>query len=283
MPQTTSNSIPILENPAATLTGQGLTSRQPVRVNLYRADKGSGIYFILSPGGFENADTEERLMVKAHADSVISTTRNTALGEGKVRVCFVEHILCALALAGIEDMYIEVLGPELPMGNGSCDLWIELLKESNLLNPIPEPSIELNQPIILKDGQRSLMALPSDRFSVTYLLDMKHPKIGKMWGSWSHGEDMNLVAEARTFGPLIEHQMLGFDKDVVSYTNDDFTMPLKSPDEPVRHKLLDVIGDLMLCGVNPLAIKADFISIRGGHAIDVEMAKRLKEELENSH
>ena len=262
----------------ASLEGMGLTSRQAVKVNLYKRQPGEGLAFILVPNGMEaeaESGNSDRLVVTAHVDSVISTTRNTALGEGKIRVCFVEHILCALALCNVDDLYIEVLGPELPMGNGSCDLWFDLLAESGLSKPLPEPDLELDAPIILRHKDRILMALPSDKFSVTYLLEMDHPKIGRIWRTWKHGDDLEAVTTARTFGSLMEHQLLGFDKDVVSFTKDDFTMPLQTPDEPVRHKLLDMIGDLMLCGVNPLRIKADFISIKGGHAIDVEMAGKL--------
>lgn len=69
--------------------------------------------------------------------------------------------------------------------------------------------------------------------------------------------------------------MLGLENDVVSLTADGFTQPLRFEDEPVRHKLLDLVGDLALSGVNPLKFKAKFISIKGGHELDVEMAKRL--------
>ena len=69
--------------------------------------------------------------------------------------------------------------------------------------------------------------------------------------------------------------MLGLVNDVVSSNEDDFTMPLRSPDEPVRHKLLDLIGDLALVGVNPLRLKARIISTKGGHELDVDMAKKL--------
>jgi UDP-3-O-[3-hydroxymyristoyl] N-acetylglucosamine deacetylase len=70
--------------------------------------------------------------------------------------------------------------------------------------------------------------------------------------------------------------MLGLDKDVVSMTEDGFTMDLRFQDEPVRHKLLDLVGDLMLMGTNPLKLKARFISIKGGHEMDVDMARRLQ-------
>ena len=110
------------------------------------------------------------------------------------------------------------------------------------------------------------------------MMELNHPKVGRTWKSWSAGEDIRLISDARTFGSLPEHVLLGFEKDVVSYTKDDFTMPLRSPDEPVRHKLLDLIGDLILSGINPLLVKASFVSIKGGHTIDVEMARKLSDK-----
>ncbi len=119
------------------------------------------------------------------------------------------------------------------------------------------------------------MALPDTKFSVHYMMDWNHPCIGKRWQSWDASQDTSEIAIARTFSTLKEHQLLGLEKDVISLTEDGFTMPLHFEDEPVRHKLLDLVGDLALCGVNPLKIKAKFVSIKGGHEIDVEMAKRL--------
>ena len=272
MSPTTSIKAPELKNPVASFTGQGLTSRQSVTVNLYKAEKGKGINFLL-PGYKDGDDTA---VVKAVAENVVSTTRNTALGIGKQRVCFVEHILCAFALCQIEDMYIEVQGYELPMGNGSADFWITLLEENGLASKTPpKPTHTISQPVAVTRGTSSVIAYPANIFQATYLMDLNHPQIGRVWKSWSADQDIRTISDARTFGSLLEHVALGFEKNVVSYTKDGFTMPLNSPDEPVRHKMLDLIGDLILTGVNPLHLGASVVSIKGGHAIDVEMANEL--------
>lgn len=102
--------------------------------------------------------------------------------------------------------------------------------------------------------------------------------IGKTWQSWSAKSDVRDISDARTFGSEKEHSVLGI-TDVVSITESGFSKELRWKDEPVRHKLLDLLGDLVLAGVNPLRWKARFISIKGGHEMDVEMARKLSAAL----
>jgi len=275
-----------LGKPLATYNGRGLTSRREVTVNLYKGEPGQGIIFIvpdIERFGIPGEPLKEggREFLPATLESVISTTRNTALGKGRNRLCFVEHILCAAALCNVEDIYIEVLGFEMPLENGSCDFWIELFESCGLRRDPPEATIELKEPITITSGRRTVMAIPDDKFSVSYMMDFNHPRVGRIWRTWSPPEDINELARARTFGSLAEHILLGFEEFVVSYTKDDFTMELRFADEPVRHKMLDLIGDLILTGINPLKIKAKFISILGGHQLDVELARRLKKALES--
>ncbi|MDZ4834458.1 MAG: UDP-3-O-acyl-N-acetylglucosamine deacetylase [Candidatus Melainabacteria bacterium] len=268
----------VLGKPLKSYQGRGITSRQDIGVSLFEAEPGTGIVFVIKNS--EGAEGE-KVFLPAHADYVVNTLRNVVIGQGKSRLCLVEHILCAVALGGIDDLYIEVAGPEVPLGNGSGDLWMELFESAGLKQSPPQATIELKEPIILNRKDRSLMAIPDETFSVSYLMDWKHPKIGKVWRSWTPAEGIGEILDARTFGNLAEHKMLGLENDVVSMTEDDFTMELRFPDEPVRHKLLDLVGDLMLCGVNPLKIKARFISIKGGHEMDVEMAKLLAQALKS--
>lgn len=259
----------------ATYKGRGTTSGKYVSVKLYQGEPGRWIVFILP-----DADNPgEKLFLPATADNVVNTLRNVVIGKGKTRLCIVEHLLCAASLCAVEDAFIEIDGPEVPLGNGSGDLWFEFFRSAGFTQRLPQATIDLKEPIVVNRKDRLLMAVPDQSFSATYLMDWPHPKIGRTWRSWTPDMGAEEIINARTFGPLMEHKMLGLDKEMVSLTEDDFTMPLRFPDEPVRHKLLDLIGDLMLCGINPLKIKARFISIKGGHEIDVEMAGKLKEAL----
>lgn len=256
--------------PLASFSGRGLTSKQPIQVEIFSAAKGSGIFFhVLS------TKTNSFVDFPATAEYVVNTLRNVVLGRDGTRLCIVEHFLAATTLWGIEDLIVKVSGLEMPLGDGSASLWTSLFEQAGMERNTPQATIELKEPIIITKGDRTLMALPDSKFSIHYMIDWNHPKIGKRWQSWDASQKIEDIAIARTFGMLKDHQMLGLENDVISLTADGFTMPLHWEDEPVRHKLLDLIGDLALCGVNPLKIKAKFISIKGGHEIDVEMAKRL--------
>jgi len=260
-----------------TFKGKGLTSRQDITVTIRQTEPGSGVTFLLSEFGNYCQDHEKswnRIRVAATASNVVSTVRNTALGKDRHRVCYIEHLMCAIALCGIDDLEIQVDGAELPMGNGSSDFWVKLLQDAGMQKTVSN-KIDLKETVFASSGDKIVMAIPDQKFSASYLLDMNHPLVGRVWGSWDCGENICDIANARTFGPLQEHKMLGFDKDVVSFTKDGFSEELRFKDEPVRHKILDLIGDMFLCGVNPLRINARFISIKGGHSLDVAMAEKL--------
>lgn len=254
---------------AASFTGLGVTSRRDVTVSIEPKADGHGIVFALS-----GADGSE-IRIPARADYVVNTLRNVVLGSSGARLCIVEHFLAAASLWGADDLLVRVDGMEMPLGDGSARLWIDLFQKAGIPRRTIEPAIELKEPVICRKGDRILMALPDHSFSVSYHMDWDHPAIGKRWQSWDAGSAVDDVALARTFGWLKEHQMLGLTDDVVSLTESGFSQELRFPDEPVRHKLLDLIGDLRLIGVNPMYLKARFVSIKAGHELDVEMARKL--------
>lgn len=253
-------------------TGRGITSRQDVSVKLVKKDAGFGIRFSIPKKGEEKCTVE----IPALASSVVNTLRNVTLGIESDRLILVEHILCAVGLYGIDDLLIEVQGPEIPLGDGSANFWMDLLDSSGWQRKKVKEDLELKETLVVKKGDRLLMAVPDDGFSMNYMMDWDHPMIGKVWKSWSPQLDPREIADARTFGSEMEHKMLGVSDDVVSITKTGFSKELRWADEPVRHKLLDLFGDLVLAGVNPMRWKARFISIKGGHEMDVDMAKLLQ-------
>lgn len=268
----------------AQFVGRGITSKKDITVKVFESKPGSGVIFALQAGGgaaLSESETTNGSVIElpASVESVVNTLRNVTIGRGKMRVCIVEHFLCAVALSGLNDLYVEIDGPELPLGNGSSDFWMELFASAGIARPVPQSTLELSAPITITGKDRVLMAVPDESFSVTYLMDYNHPKIGRTWRTWTPSDSVADIATARTFSTMAEHKLLGLVGEVVSMTDDGFDMPLRFDDEPVRHKLLDLIGDLMLTGINPLSIKARFISVKGGHEMDVEMARRLKEQL----
>jgi UDP-3-O-[3-hydroxymyristoyl] N-acetylglucosamine deacetylase len=163
----------------------------------------------------------------------------------------------------------------MPLGDGSANFWIELLRKAIPPNTQHLQGVEVREPITLTKNDRTLLMVPDVSFSVTYLMDLNHPQIGKRWQTWNLSMPVTEISDARTFGSLKEHEMLGLVDDVVSFTPDGFTQKLRFEDEPVRHKLLDLIGDLALVGINPLRLNARFISIKAGHEMDVQLATKL--------
>lgn len=254
---------------SAVYTGRGITSRQNIRVEVIPKPAGHGIIFELG-----TADGD-KVNIPAKAEYVVNTLRNVVLGAGTTRLCIVEHFMCAASLWGLDDLLVKVDGPEMPLGDGSAKFWNEMFAGAGWQPKPVAATRTLPETLICKKGDRVLMAIPDDSFSVTYLMDWNHPEIGRCWQTWTPAAAATEIADARTFGSMQEHQLLGIADEVVSMTADGFSQPLRWPDEPVRHKLLDLVGDLALAGVNPLSWKARFISIKGGHEMDVEMAKKL--------
>lgn len=254
--------------------GRGATSKKDIAVVIESGEPASGINFSV-------LDAREQangayVTFPARAASVVNTMRNVTLGKDGVRLCIVEHILCAVAIWGLEDVLITVDGPELPLGDGSANFFIELFRSAGVERRVPVADIELTETVTVGSGDRMILAVPDSKFSLTYLMDWDHPKIGRKWQTFDASKEPEEIATARTFASLKEHQMLGLADNSVSLTEDGFTKPLHFDDEPVRHKLLDLLGDLTLIGVNPMRVKAKFISIKGGHEMDVQLARKLE-------
>ncbi|HEY9793384.1 MAG TPA: UDP-3-O-acyl-N-acetylglucosamine deacetylase [Candidatus Obscuribacterales bacterium] len=295
------------------LTARGITSRREITTTVSRREHGHGIVFEL-PTADSDATVRIPTHVDYVVNTLRNVTLGTKPGvvpagfsplcadvaaggsplcadvpaggsplpqagslrsSTNVRLCIVEHFLSAAALWGLNDLLVHIDGPEFPLGDGGSKMWLDLFQEAGWERQLQQSTRELHSPITLQKGDRTLMAIPAETFSATYLMDWNHPAIGKCWYSWSKDQPVENVLDARTFGSLQEHQLLGIADEVVSLTADGFSQPLRFPDEPVRHKVLDLIGDLMLAGVNPQTWKARFISIKGGHEMDVELAREL--------
>jgi UDP-3-O-[3-hydroxymyristoyl] N-acetylglucosamine deacetylase len=259
-----------------TFTGKGITSRRQISVELKPGATGQGVVFKVA----DPKKDGQLVDLPARADHVVNTLRNVTLGKETARLSIVEHLLAAATLWGLEDLTVTVDGPELPLGDGSANFWIELFSQSAVARQVEfSERITLPEPVCVLKGDRSLIAVPDSQFSVTYVMDWQHPMIGKRWQTWNAALPVADVADARTFGSLKEHEMLGLTDDVVSFTDDGFTQQLRFEDEPVRHKLLDLIGDLTLIGFNPLRLNARIISIKAGHEMDVQLVRQLTQVL----
>ena len=244
----------------------GILSKQDIELEFTEADQEDGIFFEL-PGGIKLA---------AHHQNLYAANRNTVLGNDQAQVCFVEHLLAAINLLSLHRINIKVSGAEIPLEDGSAKIWLQILKNWPLKKTI-KPSYSLQKVLSVQDGSKALLAYPAETFKMTYLF--RSPVDGSQsWTSWQLTDGLECLAFARTFAAENEHKLLGLQGKMLSYNQNGFDLPLHSPQEPALHKLLDLFGDLSLSGLNPLTIKAHFISILGGHHLNLQMSKQLSKQ-----
>ncbi len=222
-------------------------------------------------------------VVEANVDNVVSTEHCTVIGNDKIKVMLIEHFMAACAICHIEAIDVYLTHFEMPILGGGSAEWVEIFKQAG--NTSCE-SYVLSEPVTYINGKTHLIVLPSDEFKVTYSVNFNHPELNHRWVSLDK-DKMNEIIEARTFGYLKELEMLqaaGYARGVsmentVGMTETGYTTELKSDFEPVKHKILDLIGDFYLTGFNPLDLKAEVIVKEAGHAVHVKVAKILKDKI----
>jgi UDP-3-O-[3-hydroxymyristoyl] N-acetylglucosamine deacetylase len=264
----------------ASLDGVGLHSGAQVRVTLAPAPADSGIVFV-----------REGVEVPALAEFVIDTTMNTCLGRSGLRIGTVEHLLAALAGCGIDNARIEVEGPEIPIVDGSSDPFVTLARRAGTHElRAARRFLLMRKSVTVTDGEKMARLSPArGRFSVQYTIDFKHPLISDQTYEVEMNEKsfQKEISRARTFG---------FKRDVErlhqaglarggSLANavvvDDFNIlnpeGLRFPDEFVRHKILDAVGDLSLLG---MPVIGHFTAIKSGHALNHQLVRKVLAEAE---
>ncbi len=234
---------------------------------------------------FTDADRPDIPPLPARYDRVLDTRLATTLGDGRFKVATVEHLLAALLAEGIDNAVIEVSGEEVPVLDGSAAPWVEQIRAAGRVDQAaPRRTLVITAPVEVTDGDRTARLLPCDGLEVSATIIFDHPTIGTQQldlhlqnGTFGHE-----LAWARTFGFLAEVEAMhrmglalggGLDNAVV-YDGTGVVNPdgLRSPDEAVRHKLLDMVGDLALAGV---AVQGRFEAIRPGHALNQALVAAL--------
>ncbi|MFH1731543.1 MAG: UDP-3-O-acyl-N-acetylglucosamine deacetylase [Planctomycetota bacterium] len=268
---------------AARITGVGVNSGEEVNVWLKPAAVGSGVRFVRTdlPGKPEIAATHE---------NVASRLRRTALRKGDpesggAEVQLVEHALAALYGTRIDNVVVEVDGPEMPVGDGSASIYVEAIGEAGIVEQDrPRREVVISEPISVSAKDASIVALPSeDGLRISFTLDYR-PTLGPQYASWpvTPNSFRDELAPARSF--CLEEEIeelrsrgLGrgatFLNTLVFGRDGVIENTLRFDDEPCRHKILDIIGDLSLAGVD---INAHIIGVKSGHALNVRLADRIR-------
>lgn len=258
--------------------GIGLHSGLKVKMAILPAPENTGVVFC-------RVDRKNRLEIQAAAENVVDTSLNTTLGKGKVLVRTAEHLLSALAGLGIDNVLIELDGPEVPIMDGSAASYIYLLTGAGIRRQSKlQRFIKVLEPIEVKEEDRVAALYPSEAPEITCEIDFDHPLLKKQRYHYQASENAFVrdIARARTFGFLKEVEYLqsqGFARggslDNAIVIGDYRILNgegLRFTDEFVRHKILDAIGDLSLVG---FPVIGHLLSVKSGHAMNAKLVETV--------
>lgn len=267
-------------NKEITFSGVGLFSGAQVNMKLIPVKEGSGIVF-------KRVDLPGHPTIRAHVDSILDTPRCTILAnKEKVVIQSVEHILSALSAFNIDNLVIELDGAEVPVGDGSALAFVNLLQKDGVeeQNGITQDHY-LRSPVYWSDGKVHIVAIPAKQLQFSYTLSYpEHPLLHSQFYSFVMDKERYIeeIAPCRTFS-LYEEILPLLDKGIIKGGNLSNGVVIKGgevlnpdglrfSDEMVRHKILDLIGDISLMGVR---VVAHYIAIRSGHFANGQLAKTI--------
>jgi UDP-3-O-[3-hydroxymyristoyl] N-acetylglucosamine deacetylase/3-hydroxyacyl-[acyl-carrier-protein] dehydratase len=292
---------------SVTLLGTGLHTGAEVSVTFQPAAENTGVVF-------ERTDLPGHPQIKALAECVVDTSRHTVLEMNGARIGMVEHALSAISGLEIDDILITLDGPEMPILDGSARNYLDALKTAGFANLEADRELfEIREPIVYTDEERGveIMALPADEFNLSVMIDYNSAVLGNQYASLTKMSDYSTqIASARTFvffrelevlwrsnlikGGSLDNAMVILEREVTQTELDRVadligkprvhgqeqgilsTTKLEFSNEPARHKLLDLIGDLRLIGT---PLKGKVIATRPGHYANVEFAKLVKQAI----
>jgi len=267
-------------------TGVGLHTGAKVYLTLRPAPVDTGIVFV-------RTDLEVPVSLRAHVDNVGDTTMATSLTDGTVEISTVEHLMAALAGLGIDNAYVDVSAPELPIMDGSAAPFVFLLQSAGIdEQPALKKFLRIKKAVSYSQGDIVAELKPYDGFKVSYTLRYDHPVFHKHEKSASlEITSMSFVKEvsrARTFGFLADYEKLrsmnlarggSLDNAVVV---DDYRIlndeGLRQEDEFVKHKILDAIGDMYLLGY---AMIGEFTGYKSGHGPNNALLRKVLADSES--
>ncbi len=294
------------------ISGTGLHTGVLVEMTLNPANPGFGYQF-------QRTDLPNQPIIKADCDLVTDTSRGTTLQVGDAKISTVEHILAALVGLGIDNCLIQVNGPEIPIIDGSSSPFIEIIEKAGVIEQDAAKAwYSIDENIFHYDDAKrvEMVALPALDYQITTLIDFNSPVLGTQHAALKTIKEFKSeIAPCRTFcflheleallkndlikggdinnaivvvdQPVTEQEMNRlakvFKREKIEVKSEGYlnNLELRFPNEPARHKLLDVIGDLALIGY---PIKARIIANRPGHSSNVEFAKKIKQYIKkNKH
>lgn len=265
-------------NSEVSYTGVGLHSGVDVHMTLQPAPANTGIVFVRS-------DLPGMPRIEAKAANVTSTVRATTIEANGIKLFTIEHLMSAFNAMGIDNCLVLIDAEEPPVADGSSKVFAELMAKAGIkvLDALRR-EIVIDRLYRVDDGDKFILAVPYDGFRVSFTSINPHPLIGIQYGNYEITPESYLseVAPARTIAYEAEIDALremglglgGTLENVIVYNDDGWMNELRYPDELVRHKILDIVGDLRLTGF----IRGHIIAVKSGHTLNTTMAKLLAEE-----
>jgi UDP-3-O-[3-hydroxymyristoyl] N-acetylglucosamine deacetylase / 3-hydroxyacyl-[acyl-carrier-protein] dehydratase len=292
---------------SVSIKGVGLHTGQNVKLTFLPAPENHGFKF-------QRIDMESKPVITADVSKVVSTNRGTTLQSGEATVSTIEHVLSALMGLHIDNVLIEIDGPEAPIMDGSAMPFIKILEKAGLEAQASERDyFEIEEPISYRDEKTGaeLIALPAGHFQITTMIDFNSDILGHQYASLDNMDDYKKeIAASRTFvflhelehllnqglikGGDLDNAIVIADRKISQKELDALAKRLNKPkmkidkegilnttklhfeNEPARHKLLDIIGDVALIGK---PIKGRIVATKPGHTANIEFAKLLKKNL----
>lgn len=266
---------------SATISGSSLHTGEQVTLTIHPAPPGHG-------RKFKRSDLPDQPVIDARIDHVKTVERSTTIVEGAVKVHTVEHVLSALAGMGVDNALIEMNASEPPIGDGSAAVYVQMIKGAGLEEqPVRRPVFQVTEPIFLETKGGSLMAIvPDDTFRVSCTQVGPNGRFTQFYSTEiTPAIYEKELAPARTFvfyedvKPLMDKGLIrgGSLENAVVVRGDSVLSkePLRFADEFVRHKILDIVGDLALFG---RAIQGHVIAVKPGHGPNTDLARALAKQ-----
>lgn len=257
-------------------SGIGLHSGKEVLMTMKPAGVNTGIVFV-------RTDLPDRPEIPALAENVSSTVKATTLSANGAEVFTVEHLMAALAMMEIDNIVIEMSSPEPPVTDGSAKVFCELLEQAGIEEQQEERKVySLDKEFSVYDGDRYIVVKPYDGYRISFTSINKHPFLGTQYFDIELNKESfkKEIMAARTVAFTDELEMLkklglglgGSLENVVVFDKEKILSVPRFDDELIRHKILDVIGDLYLLG----PINAHVIAVKTGHAFNSGIAKQIQ-------
>ena len=258
-------------------SGVGLHSGAEVHMKIKPAPAGTGVVF-------ERFDLPGNPRVRAVAACVAATVRATTVEEDGVRFFTIEHLMSAISAFGLDNCVVELDSEEPPVADGASLVFLDLLVKAGLKTLEEERDVvAVDRVLRVDDGERFIMIVPGEGLRVTFTSLNPHPLVGTQYVDvMANGDSYRKeIAPARTIAYEGEVEALrkaglgrgGTLETVIVYNDERWLNTLRFPDELVRHKVLDVIGDLRLAGI----VRGHVIAVKSAHALNTALAKKIYE------